>query len=153
MKAKPSLKLSDASCAIIILADGRFLLQLRDDKPEIFYPNHWGLFGGAIELGESDEEALKRELFEEIALPPESYSPRYFSRHDFDFSFAGSQTISRIFFEVYLTHSDINSFILNEGEKLAAFHADDIIEGALRVVPYDAFALWTYIEQGRLEQK
>ena len=27
-------------------ADGQIAFQLRDDKPEILYPNYWGLFGG-----------------------------------------------------------------------------------------------------------
>jgi len=39
---------------------------LRDDKPGIPYPGHWGLFGGHLELGETPEEGLKRELLEEI---------------------------------------------------------------------------------------
>ena len=38
---------SDAAVALIVLDDGRYLLQLRDQKPKIFYPGHWGLFGGA----------------------------------------------------------------------------------------------------------
>ena len=50
----------------ILYQKGRFLLQLRDDIPGILYPGHWGLFGGHLELGETPEEALKRELLEEI---------------------------------------------------------------------------------------
>ncbi len=45
----------DAAAAIIFLDDGRYLMQHRDDKPGIFYPDHWGLFGGAIEPGEDPE--------------------------------------------------------------------------------------------------
>ena len=37
-------------------------MQLRDQKPNIFYPGHWGLFGGAIEENEDPTVALKREL-------------------------------------------------------------------------------------------
>ena len=36
--------------------------------PEIFFPDHWGLFGGATEPGESDEQGLRRELMEELTL-------------------------------------------------------------------------------------
>ena len=56
------LKAADATAAIIIGSDGRYLLQQRDDKPDIFYPGHWGLFGGALESGETPAEGLAREL-------------------------------------------------------------------------------------------
>jgi hypothetical protein len=39
----------DAAAAIIVTDDGRYLMQERDDTPGIFYPDHWGLFGGAFE--------------------------------------------------------------------------------------------------------
>ncbi|MCP9917771.1 NUDIX hydrolase [Cyanobium sp. ATX 6F1] len=45
---------------------GRWLLQLRDDLPGIVAPGHWGLFGGHLDPGETPEQALRRELLEEI---------------------------------------------------------------------------------------
>jgi 8-oxo-dGTP diphosphatase len=50
-----------------------YLLQLRDFKPSIIYPGHWGAFGGAIEEGESPETAIYRELKEEIGYAPEVF--------------------------------------------------------------------------------
>lgn len=53
--------------ALAILGrDGKFLLQLRDDLPDIAYPGHWSLFGGHLELGETPAQGLQRELIEEI---------------------------------------------------------------------------------------
>jgi 8-oxo-dGTP pyrophosphatase MutT (NUDIX family) len=54
---------------------GRYLMQLRDDKPGILHPGAWGLFGGGIEPGEAPEAAVRRELVEEIgaALMPEFF--------------------------------------------------------------------------------
>ncbi len=58
---------SPRQVALAILYQGnQFLMQLRDDIPTIFYPGHWGLFGGHLESGETAEEGLKRELIEEI---------------------------------------------------------------------------------------
>lgn len=51
-------------------AEGALLLQLRDDKPELLYPNHWTTFGGAVEAGESPDQTILRELQEEIELQP-----------------------------------------------------------------------------------
>ena len=45
---------------------GEVLLQLRDDKPTIAYPNCWGTFGGQIEEGELPEAAIMREIEEEL---------------------------------------------------------------------------------------
>jgi 8-oxo-dGTP pyrophosphatase MutT (NUDIX family) len=62
----------------ILYLDDKFLIQLRDDIPNIFYPAHWGLFGGHIEENETPEEALRRELIEEIGYSVEDLA--YFSK-------------------------------------------------------------------------
>jgi 8-oxo-dGTP diphosphatase len=54
--------------AVIYDRRGRVLLQKRDDNPDIFEPAHWGFFGGLVEAGESPEQALARELYEELGL-------------------------------------------------------------------------------------
>ncbi len=44
------------------------LLYLRDNKPDIPFPHHWDLFGGHVEAGETPEEALVREIKEELNI-------------------------------------------------------------------------------------
>ena len=61
--------------AIILENDkGEFLLALRDNKAWIPFPNHWDLIGGHVEEGETPEEALIREVKEELDIELTSYS-------------------------------------------------------------------------------
>ena len=64
-----------AIAAIILENDeGKFLLYLRDNKPDIPFPGHWDLIGGHIEEGETPEEALIREFKEELDLDLKEYT-------------------------------------------------------------------------------
>ena len=57
------------SVGIFILNNKKeLLLQLRDNKKGIDYPGHWGLISGEINAGESDLDAIKREIWEEINI-------------------------------------------------------------------------------------
>lgn len=53
---------------LLIVTDGGLLLHHRDDKPGIANPGCWAGFGGAVEDGETVEEALLREVTEETGL-------------------------------------------------------------------------------------
>lgn len=55
-----------SSHIILLNKSGEILLQLRDNKPEIFNPGYWGLIGGAIDHEENPLDALLREINEEI---------------------------------------------------------------------------------------
>jgi len=55
-----------SSHIILVNEKGELLLQLRDNKPGIFYPDYWGLLGGEIDEDEDPLDGLNRELNEEI---------------------------------------------------------------------------------------
>lgn len=60
--------------AIIFENDkGEFLLYLRDNKPGIPFPDHWDLIGGHVEMGETPDEALVREVKEELDIDLKDY--------------------------------------------------------------------------------
>ena len=79
------LKPANAAVALIIDEQGRYLVQLRDAKPTIFFPDHWGCFGGALEPGETDEQCLAREIDEELGLDLQQL--RRVPLHDFHVQF------------------------------------------------------------------
>jgi ADP-ribose pyrophosphatase YjhB (NUDIX family) len=138
---KSRLTPADAVAALIVLEDGRYLMQSRDRKAGIFYPGYWGLFGGAVDHGEDRLTALKRELMEELGLLVKTAV--YFTCFDFDFSFAGCGKLSRTFYEVSMKASNMAQLVLREGAGMMAFTASEILSEG-RVVPYDGFALWLH---------
>lgn len=54
--------------AIIFNVDNKILVLQRSSYKEQWMPNKFGLVGGAIEEGETPEEAVRREVFEETGL-------------------------------------------------------------------------------------
>jgi 8-oxo-dGTP pyrophosphatase MutT (NUDIX family) len=147
LSATTPLHGADAVAALIILDDGRYLLQQRDDIPAIWYPGHWGCFGGAVEAGEALADALRRELSEELELTPRTVD--YFIRLDFDLSQLGQGRLHRTFFTVPITADEMHNLKLHEGAAMHVFAAAEIFD-ALRVTPYDSFALWLHHARKRL---
>ena len=133
----------DASVAILHTGDGRYLMQRRDAVPTIFYPDHWGFFGGALEPGETPLEALRRELREELAFELDPRRADRFGHVSFGVDSAGIGNVCRAYYEVRIAESTVGDLNLGEGAEMA------LLDGAhalheMRLVPYDAFALWLH---------
>jgi len=132
--------------AIIQREDGKYLLQKRDDYPHIWYPGHWGCFGGAIDEGESPQQALQRELQEELGLSIARCRP--FVTFQFDLSHAGQGVYQRIYYSVTVASAEEKAITLGEGSAIGAFDAQTMLND-LRVTPYDAFSLFLHCSQHR----
>ncbi len=130
---------ADAAVGIIVQEDGNYLMQLRDEIPGIYFPGHWGLFGGAMDAGETPEAALARELREELGV--EFRQMTYFTEFTFDFPIHGK--ILRRYYEVPVTAEMVSRMVLSEGADMGAFPASQIMT-ELRTVPYDGFAVWMH---------
>ena len=52
--------------ALLLNADRHILFQQRDNTPTIHFPNYWALLGGHVEPDETPDQAVARELCEEI---------------------------------------------------------------------------------------
>lgn len=103
----------------ILFQNGKFLMQLRDDIPNILYPGHWGLFGGHLEAGEIPEEGVKREILEEINYP--LINPIKWQTWE-------NENIIRHIFSAPLT-VPIDQLTLLEGWDLALLSPDEIKTG------------------------
>jgi 8-oxo-dGTP pyrophosphatase MutT (NUDIX family) len=146
----PILRPSPAAAAILRDGAGRYLLQRRDDLAHIWFPDTWGLFGGAIEPGETPEAALRRELAEEIGVVPRALVP--FTRLDFDFGFAGGGTQARHYSEATLDQPEIAALRLGEGQDMRFFPPEEVLR-LPRATPYDGFVLYLHIHRARIDAR
>jgi 8-oxo-dGTP pyrophosphatase MutT (NUDIX family) len=103
----------------ILRQNEQFLLQLRDDLPDIPYPGHWSLFGGHLEAGETPETGLQRELIEEIDYRVDN--PRKICCH------TDEAAIRHIFYApLTVKLTELN---LQEGQDLALLSREAIEQG------------------------
>lgn len=131
--------------ALLFDPDGKLLIYLRDDKPTIPFPNYWDLFGGHVEAGETPEQALCRELQEEIGVVLESW--KLFRRYE---CLTGDAYPN----EKFIYFSEINQrgadLTLYEGQRLTSIAAAERFDykfaNILDVVVEDFIAagLWPY---------
>jgi len=100
----------------------KYLFFLRDNKFDIVNPNMWSTLGGGIEINESPEEALKREIKEESNIKI------------YNIQLIGEQKSTNIIRDknkkiiknkqfIFLADTDnkLNELTLNEGQKLGYF--------------------------------
>jgi 8-oxo-dGTP pyrophosphatase MutT (NUDIX family) len=139
--------------ALAILYQGKsFLMQLRDDVAGIAYPGHWGLFGGHLEVGETPEAGLKRELLEEIGYePPECYA---FQRVE------TAQVVRHVFYGPLIV--PVEKLDLQEGQDLGLWTVADIHRGdrysakagqSCPIGPPHQEILLSFLQHRRIEQE
>jgi len=104
-------------CSIIFVNDKeQVLLFLRDNKPDIPFPNMWDVLGGHVEDNETPDQCIVREMKEEIGMELKGFQS--FLVEDFD---------DRIEYTFWKKENiDINKITLTEGQRLKWFKADDV---------------------------
>lgn len=124
------------SGAVLLAPSGRVLLQHRDDKPEIDSPGKWSLFGGGVDVGESPEAAMIREIEEEIAYRVKRFRPLIV--------FTGNRTE----FHVYLSEitASIDELTLLEGQGFAFFEPQEALKLELSEVARLSLAAYGALE-------
>lgn len=144
-----SVNPKNASAAIIVNKYDQVLLQLRDDKEGIFFPSHWGFFGGASEDGEEFLKGLIRELEEELTIVFDHDQIEEFIRVDLGFDVV-HPLVKRVFYIVSITDHQIEQLQLKEGKASRFFSRQESLT-IPNFTPYDRFALWVYFNQKRVD--
>lgn len=109
--------------AFLYNRDGEVIAQLRDDKPGLMFPGCWSTLGGRVEIGETPDEAMGRELLEETELE----TPLTFWRL-FEHRFHYKNTIHEANIYAYVGQIDMAAadIHLHEGQRLEFLSAVDI---------------------------
>jgi 8-oxo-dGTP pyrophosphatase MutT (NUDIX family) len=69
----------------VLLLDGKYVLQLRDDMPDIAAPGQWSLFGGMIVPDETPLKSIQREIFEELSIQSMGFQYLWFINYFVEF--------------------------------------------------------------------
>jgi 8-oxo-dGTP diphosphatase len=109
--------------AIPVNNDGKILLQLRDNRPDLNFPNCWTCLGGGVEAGETFDEAIRRELLEEIEI---DLPVILWKKQNYLVELKGQKFLVES--HTYVGHIDrpISGIKLNEGQALGYFGLDDL---------------------------
>ena len=109
--------------AAVILENEKkeILLYLRDNKPNIPFPHHWDLFGGHVERGEKPEEALIREVKEELNFDLKVY--KFFRKYE---CLRGDAYPNEKYIYIGKINLPVEKIILSEGERLQFFSRAEI---------------------------
>ena len=120
---KPALQIPKIQSAhAILILDGNYILQLRDNKSTIAAAGQWSLFGGKIKIGEIPLQALKREVYEELSIKPTEY--KYLWHTDYYAAF--ERTVIRTWFFVSNVTTVWSGHKLREGNAVRAFRSEQL---------------------------
>lgn len=110
--------------ALLILPDKRLILQRRSTDAPVA-PGMLGFFGGHIEDNESPDEAIVRELAEEISLPVALDSMKRRGSYLLPEPISMGSTIT---FHVYEAVVPTMEFDIFEGEAAEAYAAEEVMQ-------------------------
>jgi 8-oxo-dGTP pyrophosphatase MutT (NUDIX family) len=146
MSAEPPIARWCAA-ALLVTPDGRYLVQRRDDRPDILLPDHWSLFGGTVDAGETADAAIRRELLEELEFRAGIVEP--FSEMVIELPFRRPRFDRMSFFAVPVTLAEEAAMVQHEGAGRRLFAPQELAAEA-RVAPWDLAAVLMHARQRTL---
>ena len=137
--------------AIIIYDNKKILLQERDSIKNIFYPNYYGLFGGALKIKENFTSCIIREVKEELNIDLIKNNVRYFFDIDINFPINLKKyvKVKRKFYCYKVNSLSLlkKSIKLKEGKSFKILPLKKNKIDAAKIIPYDRLAIDIFIEK------
>jgi len=110
------------SAHAVLLLGEKYILQLRDNNPNIAAPGQWSLFGGMKKTGETPLVAISREIYEELAIQPAEFHDLWFA----DYFATFENEVIRTWFFFSDVRSVWSEHKLLEGQSIGKFYFKDI---------------------------
>ena len=120
--------------AVIYTTEGRYLMQLRDDKPGLPLRNHWAFFGGEVDPGEAPQDAILREVEEELTFRPNNCC--WFHEAVYILPLHGRNVVRKAYYLIEIKPEEVDSMVLCEGADLKLMTVSEILT-LKRVAPWD----------------
>jgi 8-oxo-dGTP pyrophosphatase MutT (NUDIX family) len=120
--------------AVIFTEDGRYLFQLRDDKLGLPLRNHWAFFGGEVDPGETQDQAVLREIKEELTYLPNNCL--WFHEAVYILPRHHKNIMRKAYYSIKIEPNDIASMIQCEGADMRLMSVAEIL-ALQRVAPWD----------------
>ena len=121
------MAIRNISILILYNDKGEILLQHRSKNAKRL-PDYWGFFGGGIEVGETPEQALARELLEELEYHVKN--PVLINEQNFIWN--GDKNTKYVFIERYDSNQKL---IQHEGQEMQWLTSKEL--GKLQIVDHD----------------
>lgn len=126
---------------LFLFIGDQLAVMLRDDRPDIPWPDHWDFPGGAAEPGETPEACVLRETAEELTIEVRLTSLEWAQE------FTSSTGAPEWFFAAHLPVERGTEIVLgDEGQGWALMSPEDYIAHP-KAIPHFAERLKMYLQQ------
>lgn len=122
--------MTDAVMVLFVTKEGELLMHLRDDEEGVLHPGCWAGFGGAVESGESLDEAWRREMLEETGI--ELRDAQFLGDVVDEVSEGGKGDLVRLYVSKGVVRPE--DIYLREGKGIGVFSIDELT--TMRVSPF-----------------